>query len=162
MKKNIIIIILSVLIIALISWIIYLNYWNKEYKNRLENIPNQDDNFKVVSCSFTKTYKISNMWTVDTVEEVPGMTYIMVEQFQNDDKITLLVPTELINTLQEKKYYEFTYTIVGNSKTIKTMNDINNYFEKNNTDSDLKITLNIKETEKVGLEQTQESICQPK
>jgi len=148
-KNNIIIIILLLIIVGLI---IYLNYRNKEYKNKTIEY----------SCSFTKTYMVSNLWTIDTKEDTPGLSYVILKQFQSDDMITTIIPTELRDKLQEGKYYEFTYTIKGKDKLIKTMEDINTYFLSNNSDETFKITVDAKETDKQGLEQIQESICLPK
>ena len=121
-----------------------------------------DNNFRALEydCSFTKTYLVKNLWTVDTKEEIPGMSYVMLGQFQSEDIITAIIPTKLRDKLQEGKYYEFTYTLKGNDRVIETMEDINNYFLSN--DSEFKIDIDAKETDKIGLEQIQESICSPK
>ena len=165
MKKNniFIITILSVIIIGLISYTIYLNYWNKEYKSRLESMPNVDNNFRVIEydCSFTKTYRVVDLLD-GYIAEVPEWSYIALDSFQNHAIFAARIPSKLKEQLQENKYYEFTYTIKGKDKIIKTMEDINENLVLDDSNAKLKVTLGIKETEKVGLEQLQESICQPK
>lgn len=111
------------------------------------------------SCSFTKTYMVSNLWTVDTKEEIPEMSYIIIKQFQDEDTTVAIIPSKLRDELQEGKYYEFTYTIKGTNSEIKTMKDINNYFASIDNYKNFEITVDAKETTKVGLEQIQNDIC---
>lgn len=156
-KSTIIISILSVIIICLIGALFYLNNY---YIKQIDYIFKTSKE-KEYTCTFTKTYMVSNIWTVDTKEEIPGMSYIIVKQFQIDDVITLIIPTELKDKLETGKYYEFTYTFTGKKQNIKTMEDINNYLQLANNNEEFRINIDAKETDKQGLEQIQEDICLP-
>lgn len=161
MKRNkIIIIILSLIIVCLVCYFVYHNI-TKQEKAWVSNdyIESYQKEKIIYDCSFTKTYMISNLWTVDTTDEIPGMSYIMIKQFQSEDVITAIIPTELRDKLQQGKYYEFTYMIKGKDKIIETMEDINDYFALDYNNPDFKITLSVKETDKQGLEQIQDDIC---
>ena len=93
--------------------------------------------------------------------------------FQSHNASTHIIPTRLKDTLEVDKYYEFTYTIQGTGN-IKDMSDIYTEIsstELYNTSSDetkntiykdksLFINLTIKETDKQGMEQIQEDVCQ--
>lgn len=149
-KNNIPFLSILLVVIFIFGFTLLKNHYDK--RNTQERIN---------ECSFTKTYRVDNLWTVDLKEETPGMSYVILNQFQNEDKLTAVIPTELRDKLQENKYYEFTYTIEGKEKIIRTMEDINDYFISNDNTSDFKITLTIEETNKKGLEQLNENICNP-
>ena len=94
------------------------------------------------------------------IAEVPEWSYIALDQFQSHGIFAAKIPSSLKEGLEEKKYYEFTYTIKGNG-IVKTMEDINNYLVLDDSNAKLKVTLNVKETDKTGLGQIEEDICLP-
>lgn len=160
-KSNIIIIsILSLIIVILIGGLIYLNEY---YKKQLDYIfyTNVDETKgREYDCSFTRTYRIVNLLD-GYIAEVPEWSYVALDQFQNHGITAARIPASLKTNLQENKYYEFTYTIKGNG-IIKTIEDINSHLVLDDSNAELKVTLNIKETDKKGLSQIQEKICLPK
>ena len=160
MKKNIIIIsILSVIVIFLIGGLIYQKQHYEKMING--NIWTSNDYVEdEYDCSFTKTYRVVNLLD-GYISEVPEWSYVVVDQFQNHNVVSLKIPTELKNKLKDNEYYEFTYRVKG-SGDINTMEDINNYLSLDDGNEKLKITLDIKETDKTGLEQVQEDICRAK
>lgn len=162
MKKSnkVIIVILSIIIICLVWGLIYLN---KYYKKQLDYIfyTNVDETKgNEYDCSFTKTYRVVNLLE-GYIAEVPEWSFVALDQFQNHGIFAAKIPSNLKTGLEENKYYEFTYTIKGNG-IIKTMEDINTYLVLDDSNAEFKITLDIKETDKQGLEQIQENICLPK
>ena len=154
-KKKLIICLLAVIIVGLIALIIYLN---KEPKSESDNMDNSVSEVEY-TCSFTKTYMVSALGTIDIKEEIPGMEPVGLKQFQNDELITAIMPTEVVDKLETGKYYEFTYTITGKDKEINTMDDINAYFSSTENNDNFKITIDVNETDNQGLDQIQESIC---
>lgn len=72
------------------------------------------------------------------------------------------ISRDLKSKLVVGKYYEFTYHIVGTGN-IRNMNDINELLVLDASlvlDNKLYVTMVINETNKVGLQQVQEEICQ--
>ena len=162
MKKNniIIIIVLTVVIIYLIGCLIYQNEY---YKKQLDYIfyTNVDETKgKEYDCSFTRTYRAVNLLD-GYIAEVPEWSFVALDQFQNHEIFAAKIPSSLKTGLEENKYYEFTYTIKGNG-IIKTMEDVNSHLVLDDSNAEFKVTLNVKETDKQGLEQIQENICLPK
>ena len=159
-KKSIIIIcILSLIILGLIGGIIYINNY---YIKQLDyiNYTNVDETKgKEYDCSFTKTYHVVNLLD-GYIAEVPEWSYIALDQFQSHGIFAAKIPSSLKEGLEKHKYYEFTYTIKGNG-IVKTMEDINNYLVLDDSNAKLKVTLNVKETDKTGLGQIEEDICLP-
>ena len=160
MKKNLIIIgILSVIILFLVGGLFYQkHYFDKIYNG---NVWTSNDYIEdEYDCKFTKTYRIVNLLN-GYISEVPEWSYVAVDQFQNMNVLALRVPTELKSNLKENTYYEFTYSIKGEG-TINTMEDINNNLVFDDSNAKLKVTLDIRKTDKIGLEQVQEGICKAK
>lgn len=175
--QKITIIICFIIIIILIISIISVVKMKKELtktssgneilKNESENLNNHN-----YDCQFTKTYHIVNKLD-NYIAEVPELSYIVVDMFQSHNASTHIIPTRLKDTLELDKYYEFTYTMQGTGN-IKDMSDI--YTEISSTelynassdetkntiykDKSLFVNLTIKETDKQGMEQIQEDICQ--
>lgn len=167
-------IILGVLLIISLTYIINIKFSNnvkkEEIKDYILNTDNSDSNEdtkeKEYDCSFTKTYRIVN--TLDGyIAEVSELSYIVIDQFQSHKAMTHIIPTELKESLKVNKYYEFTYKLEGKG-VINDMDDVYSYLSgatvnksQNNEDlTNLSVTLTIKETDKTGLEQIQENICQ--
>ena len=160
-KKSVIIIcILSFIIIGLISGIIYINNYYKKQLDYIFYTTEDETKNREYDCSFTRTYRVVNLLD-GYIAEVPEWSYVALDQFQAHGIFAAKIPSSLKKELKENKYYEFTYTIKGNG-IVKTMEDINTHLVLNNSNAEFKITLEIKETDKQGLEQVQENICLPK
>lgn len=178
----------SILIITLIIISIYSVSLKKELDNydKLSNScsteennqnDNQDNNNELTNqkeltydCSFTRTYNI-----VNTLEgyrsEVLELSYVVIDAFQDHAARTHVIPTKLKNNLENGKTYEFTYTVKGTG-IINDIEDIyhrivaTTTYEENKEDAykepTLKVYLSIKETNKLGLAQLQQPICEGK
>lgn len=169
--KNILIYIIFGVIIILFGLYSYylnskiINYKEiiKESENLSSNINKKDNNQKQeYDCSFTETWRIVN--TLDSyIAEISELSYIVVDKFQNNSAYSYHIPTDLKNSLEEGKYYEFTYHLKGKG-IINDMEDVYSYMiktaTKNVNESEIKVTLIIKETDKVGLAQLNEPICE--
>lgn len=168
-----IIIVLSILVIGMSGYIIYL-YNAAESLNEDIKVENNEDKDivqnknleKEYDCSYTKTYRIVNLLD-GYIAEVPELSYIVLDAYQSHRAFTHIIPTTMKEGLKENKYYEFTYTIKGTG-IINDENDVRSYIssteinQNNMEDSKLKVTLEIKETDKLGMEQVQENICEGK
>ena len=168
MKKNkylISTIILGLLTITLSTYIIYDKVIKKDYEENKEEEINKKENTdnENGTCTFTKTHHIADLLE-DYKGEVPESTFILVDQFQTHYPYILHIPSNMKENLEENKYYEFIYTVPKNNN-YETENDILNlivgdYINKeNNIGIDHNVNLEIKKSEKVGLEQINEEIC---
>ena len=165
MKKSNIIIInfLSIVIICLVGWIIYINNYYIKQLNYINYTNVDETKGKEYDCSFTRTYKI-----IDLMKEyraaVPERSFIIVDQFQFFEPVVHSIPTKLKENLKVGEYYEFTYHINGKMDELKELEmiDVVGMIVEEHPDNDnLTATLQIKKTDKLGLDQTQESICKP-
>ena len=163
-KSNIIIIsILSIVIICLVGGIIYINNYYIKQLNYINYTNVDETKGKEYDCSFTRTYKI-----IDLMDEyraaVPERSFIIVDQFQFFVPVVHSIPTKLKENLKVGEYYEFTYHIKGKMDELKELEmiDVVGMIVEEHPDNDnLTATLQIKKTDKLGLDQTQESICNP-
>ena len=163
-KSNIIIIsILSIVIICLVGGIIYINNYYIKQLNYINYTNVDETKGKEYDCSFTRTYKI-----IDLMKEyraaVPERSFIIVDQFQFFEPVVHSIPTKLKENLKVGEYYEFTYHIKGKMDELKELEmiDVVGMIVEEHPDNDnLTATLQIKKTDKLGLDQTQESICKP-
>ena len=163
-KSNIIIIsILSIVIICLVGGIIYINNYYIKQLNYINYTNVDETKGKEYDCSFTRTYKI-----IDLLDEyraaVPERSFIIVDQFQFFVPVVHSIPTKLKENLKVGEYYEFTYHIKGKMDELKELEmiDVVGMIVEEHPDNDnLTATLQIKKTDKLGLDQTQESICKP-
>ena len=167
MKKNnsLIICLLLIIILGLIGGLVeQQKHCNKETNGTGDKEDNAIN--KEYFCKFTKTYRVVNLLD-GYVAEVPEWSYVVLDQFQNHEAIAHKIPANLKEKLQQGKYYEFNYTIVGNGY-IKTIEDINKHIVLDDvvlnssvySGKKARIILNISETDKQGLEQIQQDICQ--
>ena len=124
------------------------------------NVENKNAEELNYDCSFTQTWKVYNLLENYTGHH-PDVSYVILEKFQTTIPYSHIIPSNLKSKLEQGKYYEFTYYIKGKGN----INDINNIADKiipeNNaktSQSNLIVTLSIKETDKLGLEQLQEPI----
>lgn len=96
------------------------------------------------TCHFTKTYRVEKI--IESNDE--QYLYVTLTTFQEEGATTVTIPRKINNSMEEGKYYEFTFS---NNKN-KLSEEIENIFK--NTE-----IISIVETEKIGLEQTQEKVC---
>lgn len=157
-----------VVILGLIGCNIYLHLENdkllKENNNakEVESTTNKDNKETYYDCSFTKTYRVVDLLD-NYVAEVPEMTYVVLDQFLVHGAYAHKISSVQKKKLEVNKYYEFTYTLKGLTKDkINDINDVLKYNSFNNlikSDNSLRTLVEIKETDKRGLEQIQEDIC---
>ena len=161
-----------VVIIGLIGCNIYLDNQNHKLQNNNETASNDNENSNKESnttkeleydCSFTRTYHIVNLLD-NYIAEVPEESYIVLDAFQTHSAFTHKISSEAKKNLEVNKYYEFTYYLKGRGiindiedvrNSISALNSIKSY-------NSLKVLLEVKETNKEGLEQVQENICEGK
>lgn len=164
-------IILIVIIIGLVGCNIYLKYNNdkltKENNTKEQENANSasDKEEKYYDCSFTRTYRVVDLLD-GYIAEVPEVSYVVVDIFQAHGAYAHIISSEDKKKLEVNKYYEFTYTLKGVTKDkIEDIDDVLKYlsFSNNiNSDNSLKVLVDIKETNKKGLEQLHEKICEGK
>ena len=167
-----IVIFLSILVLLLGGYIIYMKSTISLLNNDINNNSsidsgnnNIDSNNKVLdyNCSFTKTFRF--IQKVDYETYVDGTTYIVGDIYQSYKPLLLIVDNDTAGKMERNKYYEFTYTLKGKMREteIDEMNKINalvkNTYDKEHGVGSNKAYLEVKETDKIGLSQTQESIC---
>ena len=167
-----IVIFLSILVLLLGGYIIYMKSTISLLNNDINNNSsidsgnnNIDSNNKVLdyNCSFTKTFRF--IQKVDYETYVDGTTYIVGDIYQSYEPLLLIVDNDTAGKMERNKYYEFTYTLKGKMREteIDEMNKINalvkNTYDKEHGVGSNKAYLEVKETDKIGLNQTQESIC---
>lgn len=168
MKKNLLIILVGVFALLSVGLGIYCIKLNAEIdglksNNKITNNDVENDNVEQIAldCSFTRTYKI-----IDLMDEyraaVPERSFIIVDQFQFFVPVVHSLPTKLKENLKVGEYYEFTYHIKGKMDELKELEmiDVVGMIVEEHPDNDnLTATLQIKKTDKLGLDQTQEPIC---
>lgn len=171
-KDKRLLLICVVVMLGLLGCNIYLNYENnKLIKENNTTTGDEDntinkvtDNTKEVyyDCSFTKTYRVVDLLD-GYIAEVPEMSYVVVDQYLTHGAYSHIITSELKKKLEVNKYYEFTYTLKGATKDkINDIDDVLSYFSFNNairSDNRLRVLLEIKETDKLGMGQIQEDIC---
>ena len=170
-KDKRLLLICIVVILGLMGCNIYLQYENdkltKEKDNVKEEVTDNTTNTKEVyyDCSFTKTYRVVDLLD-GYIAEVPEMSYVVVDQYLTHGAYSHIITSELKKKLEVNKYYEFTNTLKGTTKNkINNIDDVLSYFSFNNairSDNRLKVLLEAKETDKLGMEQIQEDICKNK
>lgn len=168
MKKNLLIILVwlfALLSVGLGIYCIELNVKIEELESndKITNNDVENDNADRIAldCSFTRTYKI-----IDLMDEyraaAPERSFIIVDQFQFFVPVVHSLPTKLKENLKVGEYYEFTYHIKGkldSSKELEMMDVFGMVVEEHPDNDNLTVTLQIKKTDKLGLDQTQEPIC---
>ena len=168
-KEKRLLLICIVVILGLMGCNIYLQYENdkltKEKDNVKEEVTDNTTNTKEVyyDCSFTKTYRVVDLLD-GYIAEVPEMSYVVVDQYLTHSAYSHIITSELKKKLEVNKYYEFTYTLKGIG-IVNDIEDVRNHisaFNSMKSDNSLKVLLEIKETDRVGLGQLQEKICEGK
>lgn len=177
MKKYIgIISIATVVLIFFICYFCYSSNKIKKYESDIEKLDDyinnhidskQDDleSSKKYDCSFTKTHRIIEV--LDYHFALDGVSYAIVDDFQGYQPYIVIIPKSIEDNLEENKYYEFKYTLNGVG-VVRNFDDINSYligslfnkYNGNSSSGTIYIDLEIKESNKSGLDQIQENICQ--
>ena len=175
MKRKIIICLLVVLLISSVVYIGFLQNKNKDcnsYNKNAESSDNIVSKEREYDCTFTQTYHVVNLLD-GYVAEVPELSYVILDKYLFHQAISHIIPTNLKNKLENDKYYEFTYQLKGKGY-IENMDDIfkqisstelyNQSDEKTKReiykDKKMFVYLTIKETNKTGVEQINENICE--
>ena len=154
----------NILILIIATLVILVCYQKYHYRRTCNNMLRSEDYINhEYYCSFIRDYRIVNLLG-GYVAEVPEWSYVVVDAFQDHNPITLKIPSKLKEGLEEGKYYEFKYTIVGNG-SVSTLEDINKYITldeiiSDTTGDDIKVYLMITESKREGLNQIHENICQ--
>ena len=168
MKKKILIVLVGLFVSLSVGLGIYCIKLNAKIdglksNDKITNNDVENDNVEQIAldCSFTRTYKI-----IDLMDEyraaVPERSFIIVDQFQFFVPVVHSLPTKLKENLKVGEYYEFTYHIKGKideSKELQTIDVVGMIVEEHPDNDNLTATLQIKKTDKLGLDQTQEPIC---
>lgn len=174
-KKVVTIVSLLIIIVICVMFIILqgtkINSYKEDinsYKEEINRLENKEDDKKeeedkYYDCSFTQTYRVVNLLD-GYIAEVPERSYVIVDKFQSHGAYAHPILTNLKEDLEINKYYEFTYHIKGTG-VINDLNDVVSHITDKSLSEDipegmLRVNLSIKETNKEGLEQVQENICQ--
>lgn len=153
-----------VVILGLMGCNLYLHHENDKLLKEEVKVKDNDSIDKEVyyDCSFTQTYRVVDLLD-GYVAEVPEMSYVILDKFQIHGAYAHIISSEQKKKLEVNKYYEFTYYLKGTTKDkINDINDVLSYSSFNNqikSDNSLSVLLEIKETDKLGMEQIQENIC---
>lgn len=153
-----------VVILGLMGCNLYLHHENDKLLKEEVKVKDNDNIDKEVyyDCSFTQTYRVVDLLD-GYVAEVPEMSYVILDKFQIHGAYAHIISSEQKKKLEVNKYYEFTYYLKGTTKDkINDINDVLSYSSFNNqikSDNSLSVLLEIKETDKLGMEQIQEDIC---
>lgn len=153
-----------VVILGLMGCNLYLHHENDKLLKEKVKIKDNNNIDKEVyyDCSFTQTYRVVDLLD-GYIAEVPEMSYVILDKFQMHGAYAHKISSDQKKKLEVNKYYEFTYYLKGTTKDkINDINDVLSYSSFNNqikSDNSLSVLLEIKETDKLGMEQIQEDIC---
>ena len=156
-----------VVILGLMGCNLYLHHENDKLLKEEVKVKDNNNIDKEVyyDCSFTQTYRVVDLLD-GYIAEVPEMSYVILDKFQIHGAYAHIISSEQKKKLEVNKYYEFTYYLKGTTKDkINDINDVLKYSSFNNqikSDNSLSVLLEIKETDKLGMEQIQEDICMGK
>ena len=153
-----------VVILGLMGCNLYLHHENDKLLKEEVKVKDNNNIDKEVyyDCSFTQTYRVVDLLD-GYIAEVPEMSYVILDKFQMHGAYAHKISSDQKKKLEVNKYYEFTYYLKGTTKDkINDINDVLKYSSFNNqikSDNSLSVLLEIKETDKLGMEQIQENIC---
>ena len=156
-----------VVILGLMGCNLYLHYENNKLLKEEVKVKDNNNIDKEVyyNCSFTQTYRVVDLLD-GYIAEVPEMSYVILDKFQIHGAYAHIISSEQKKKLEVNKYYEFTYYLKGTTKDkLNDINDVLKYSSFNNqikSDNSLRVLLEIKETDKLGMGQIQEEICKAK
>lgn len=151
---------LSVFVLLLGGYIIYMRS-TTTLLDKENNIDNTNSNKELYyDCSFTKTYRVVNLLE-NYIAEVPEESYIVLDAYQVHNCFTHKISPEIKKNLEANKFYEFTYTLhgIGIVNDMEDVRDKISFLNSIKSDNSLKVLLEVKKTDKIGLEQVQEPIC---
>ena len=131
------------LVLIVSSLGIFNDFKSEKVETVVENEETIFNNTQENKDNFTKTYNVLNI--ADSDDE--NYLYLTIKQFQNDEVETVKALKSLANGIEANKNYEFTFQY-GN-KNIE--DNIKSIFEN-------ATLVQIKETDKTGLEQIQDTI----
>ena len=156
-----------VVILGLMGCNLYLHYENDKLLKEEVKVKDNNNIDKEVyyDCSFTQTYRVVDLLD-GYIAEVPERSYVILDKFLTHGAYAHIISSEQKKNLEVNKYYEFTYYLKGITKDrINDINDVLKYSSFNNqikSDNSLSVLFEIKETDKLGMEQIQEQICKAK
>ena len=151
---------LSVFVLLLGRYIIYMRS-TTTLLDKENNIDNTNSNKELYyDCSFTKTYRVVNLLE-NYIAEVPEESYIVLDAYQDHNCFIHKIGPEIKKNLEVNKFYEFTYTLhgIGIVNDMEDVRDKISFLNSIKSDNSLKVLLEVKKTDKIGLEQVQEPIC---
>lgn len=161
MKNNryfVLMVVFGLVSVVLIGYIVYDKVLEYSFiEDSYESSINSEVNNTEESCTFTRTHHIVDLLE-DYRGEVPESTFILVDHYQDHYPQVLHIPNTMRDGLEVNKNYEFTYTILrGND--YESENDILDDLVGDVISNNFEIDLVIRETDRLGLEQNNESIC---
>lgn len=136
-ENKILKIIISVLIIIIVILLLVF-YTNIREKNKTSNQKEYD-------CTFIRTYKVEYILPSNS----EAYLYLTVRAFQDEEVQTIKISKSILPEFEQGKYYEFKFKPIEEIKK-DTILDI---YQKSKI-------VSIKKTKKIGLEQTQDKICE--
>ena len=95
-------------------------------------------------CTFTRTYRVVDIMKYQSTDNISK--FVIIDQFQENNPFIVKLTKDQASKLFKNKMYEFTFNGSKKYKN-KEYNELFENFE----------LINIKETEKVGLDQLQET-----
>lgn len=123
---------------------IKIGTWSMDYDDFRTEMKEYEDRFeRQLSNTFIRTYQVLNVTESDDFNHL----YITIKQFQADEVETVKVQRDLANSIEANKNYEFTFEYTNNTFE----NNIKSIFENTTL-------VSVKETDKVDLDQIQDSI----
>lgn len=121
---------------------------NGELKTENENLKDKIPVDDGSTCTFIRTFKLVDK--LNFQGQTPDIKFIILDQFQANEPFIVQVKTEIYNTLEKNKNYEFTFT--GKKSNDQLLNKISG----NKNLFDLFTLDKVAVTNKGGLEQTQD------
>ena len=100
---------------------------------------------KEYTCTFIRTYKIEYILPSNSED----FLYLTIRAFQDEEVQTVKISKSLLPKIEQGKYYEFKFRPL---KKIE-QDTILNIYQKSKI-------ISIEETQKIGLEQIQDKICE--
>lgn len=137
-KKHVFYIAFGVLIFLLVLLLLAICVNIFKDKNK---IPIQ----KKYTCTFIRTYKVEYILPSNSEDFI----YLTIRAFQDEDVQTIKIYKDLFPKIEPGKYYEFKFRPFEKIE----QDNILNIYQKSKL-------ISIEETEKIGLEQIQDRICE--
>ncbi len=140
-KNTFLYIVIGVLsfLLVLMLLVISININISKDKNK---IPTQNE----FTCTFIRTYKVEYILPSNSKE----FLYLTIRAFQDEEVQSIKISKALCPEIEQGKYYEFKFRPFEKIEK----DNILNIYQKSKL-------ISIEETEKIGLEQIQDRICEP-